>query len=237
MHLHTDQEEKTTAVTALCCTRAGCDDICGFPERVQQLHLCQWHRAKLQVTVEQVSTCINGLYHQLFTFTDVQQWTMTTDRQKSSNPDVLSAPELSGVSWKNVTFTTEGSYVVDKWCSSVTFFWWKQGDEITRSVSIKVLTIAVHIGLLCVSLLITHTVCVCFGSDRVTSPHTQIICNLICDRLEKRRRITSQPMLLTSVLMRLWGRAAKTPFLPKLVFKQKLWGCRRTGRKDRKGIR
>lgn len=90
-----------------------------------------------------------------FTFTDVQQWTMTTDRQKSSNPDVLSAPELSGVSWKNVTFTTEGSYVVDKWCSSVTFFWWKQGDEITRSVSIKVLTIAVHVGLLCVSLLIT----------------------------------------------------------------------------------
>lgn len=155
MHLHTGQEEKTTAVTALCCTRAGCDDICGFPERVQQLHLCQWHRAKLQVTVEQVSMCINGLYHQLFTFTDVQQWTMTTDRQKSSNPDVLSAPELSGVSWKNVTFTTEGSYVVDKWCSSVTFFWWKQGDEITRSVSIKVLTIAVHIGLLCVSLLIT----------------------------------------------------------------------------------
>lgn len=81
------------------------------------------------------------------------------------------------------------------------------------------------------------TVCVCFGPDHVTSPHTQIICNLICDRLEKRRRITSQPMLLTSVLMRLRGRAAKTPFLPKLVFKQKLWGCRRTGRKDRKGIR
>lgn len=62
-------------------------------------------------------------------------------------------------------------------------------------------------------------VCVCgFLLGRVgpcvTSPHNQIICNLICNRLEERRRITSHSLLLTftefTVLMCLQRHADET---------------------------